>query len=301
MKGHSAAVSRSDKPFVGIGLILLAGVFLSAADAVSKFLTAEIPPLQVTWLRYGTFTILMLAAVFYSGGVDLLRTHRPMQQFLRGVGVTLSSIFFVIGIKYLPIADATATGFVAPLFVTALSIPLLGEVIGWRRWTATIVGLIGVIIVVRPGGAGFGLASMLPVLSALAWAFAMIVTRMMAATERPLTTLAYSAMIGFAMVCVVMPFVWVPLTLWQIGLGVFVGVSSTVGHLFVVMAFRHADASLLAPFSYMQLFWASIFGFLLFAVLPDLWTWIGAVVIAASGLYTAHRERVRARDALKAS
>lgn len=297
----AAAHLRSDKPFVGIGLILLSSIFLTAADVVSKLMTASIPPLQVTWLRYGTFTIIMLAAVFWTGGPDLLRTHRPMQQLLRGIGVTLSSILFVTGLRYLPVADATATSFVAPLFVTALSIPILGETIGWRRWTATIVGLIGVVIVVRPGGSGFGAASFLPVMSALAWAFALIVTRMMSATERPLTTLAYSAMIGFAMVCVTMPFVWQPLTLWSVALGVFVGVSSTVGHLFVVMAFRHADASLLAPFSYLQLLWASFFGFLLFTVLPDLWTWVGAAVIAASGLYTAHRERVRARTALKGS
>ncbi|WP_436166834.1 DMT family transporter [Bosea sp. LjRoot9] len=286
---------RRDNAFRGIGLILLSTFFLTASDVVSKLLTATVPPLQITWLRYGVFTVIMLAIVARSGGLERLRTRKPMLQFLRGLGVTGSSILFVIGLKYLPIADATATSFIAPLFVTALSIPILGETIGWRRWTATLVGLLGVLIVVRPGGAGFQLASLLPVVSASTWAFALIVTRMMSRTESPLTTLAYSAVIGFAIVSAVMPFAWQPLTAEMVWLGVFVGTTSTIGHWLVVQAFRHADASLLAPFSYMQLLWAAIFGFFLFAVLPDIWTLVGAVIIAGSGLYTAHRERIKAR------
>ncbi|WP_310158381.1 DMT family transporter [Bosea sp. BE125] len=291
----AALPPRRDNAFRGIGLILLSTFFLTASDVVSKLLTITVPPLQITWLRYGVFTVIMLAIVARSGGLERLRTRKPMLQFLRGLGVTASSILFVIGLKYLPIADATATSFIAPLFVTALSIPILGETIGWRRWTATLVGLLGVLIVVRPGGAGFQLASLLPVVSASTWAFALIVTRMMSRTESPLTTLAYSALIGFAIVSAVMPFAWQPLTAEMLWLGVFVGTTSTVGHWLVVQAFRHADASLLAPFSYMQLLWAAIFGFFLFAVLPDIWTLVGAVIIAGSGLYTAHRERIKAR------
>ena len=295
-KGSAALPLRRDAPLRGIGLVLVTGIFFTSADAVSKLLTAEMSALQVIWLRYGTFTLIMLALVWRAGGHSRLRTQRPKLQFLRGLGVTLSSILFVMGLQYLPIADATASSFVAPLFVTALSIPMLGETIGWRRWTATVVGLAGVLIVVRPGGSGFQPASLLPVASALTWAFAMIITRMMSRTESPLTTLAYSAMIGFAIVSVMVPFVWQPLT-WQFLLmGLFIGVSSTVGHWLLVTAFRYADASLLAPFSYLQLLWASVFGYLLFTALPDVWTLVGAVIIAASGLYTAHRERIRARS-----
>lgn len=295
-KGAAALPFRRDAPLRGIGLVLVTGIFFNAADVASKVLTAEISPLQVIWLRYGTFTIIMLAVVWRAGGSSLLRTQRPMLQFLRGLGVTLSSILFVMGLRYLPIADATASSFVAPLFVTALSIPILGETIGWRRWTATLVGLVGVLIVVRPGGSGFQSASLLPVASALAWAFAMIITRMMSRTESPLTTLAYSAMIGFALVSLFMPFVWQPLTWTFLLIGLFIGVSSTVGHWLLVSAFRYADASLLAPFSYLQLLWASILGYLVFSALPDFWTLVGAVIIACSGLYTAHRERIRAKS-----
>lgn len=295
-KGSTAPPLRRDAPLRGIGLVLVTGIFFNAADVVSKLLTVDMSPLQVIWLRYGTFTIIMLALVWRSGGRSRLRTQRPQLQFLRGLGVTLSSILFVMGLQYLPIADATASSFVAPLFVTALSIPILGETIGWRRWTATLIGLIGVLIVVRPGGSGFQTASLLPVASALAWAFAMIITRMMSRTESPLTTLAYSAIIGFVLSSLFVPFVWQPLTGTFLLMGLFIGVSSTVGHWLLVTAFRYADASLLAPFSYLQLLWASIFGYLMFAALPDSWTLVGAVIIACSGLYTAHRERIRARS-----
>ena len=120
----------------------------------------------------------------------------------------------------------------------------------------------------------------------------------MSATENPVTTLTWSAIIGFLLLSLLQPFGWQPLTAQAIWLGVFVGVASTIGHWFVILAFRHADASLLAPFAYLQLLWASIFGFFMFAVLPDRFTWLGAVIITASGLYIAHRERIRARGPL---
>ncbi|KUL93591.1 multidrug DMT transporter permease [Bosea sp. WAO] len=288
---------RRENSLRGIGLVLLGGAFLSSADAVSKLMAETVPALQITWLRYAAFALIMLA-VTLPGGMAALKPRRPKLQLARGIAVTVSSILFVSSLRYLPIADATATSFISPLFVTALSIPLLGERIGWRRWTATIVGLIGVLIVVRPGGAGFQLAALLPMLSASSWAFALIFTRMMSATENPVTTLAWSAIIGFLLLSLLQPFGWQPLTAQAIWLGVFVGVASTIGHWFVILAFRHADASLLAPFAYLQLLWASIFGYFMFAALPDRFTWLGAVIISASGLYIAHRERLRARGPL---
>lgn len=285
---------RRENSLRGIGLMLLGSVFLSAADVASKYLTATTPAIQVVWLRYAAFALIMLA-VAAPGGFAQLKPRRMSMQILRGVAVTVSSILFVSSLRYLPIADATATSFVSPLFVTALSIPILGEKIGWRRWTATAVGLIGVLIVVRPGGSDFQLASMLPVLSAATWAFALIVTRMMSATENPVTTLAWSAVVGCLVLSVLQPLTWQPLSTEALLVGLFIGVSSTVGHWFVIQAFRHADASLLAPFSYVQLLWASAFGFILFSVLPDAFTWFGSAIIIASGLYTAHRERIRAR------
>lgn len=276
--------------------MLLATVFLSAGDAASKYLAASVPALHIVWLRYITSALILLAIIAGQRGKISLRTRRPGLQLLRGIGIIGSSIFFVSSLKYLKIADATATSFVAPLFVTALSIPLLGEKVGWRRWLATIVGLIGVLIVVRPGGSGFQPASLLPVLSSLSWAFSLIVTRLMSGTENPIATITYSTVFGAIVSSLLLPAHWVEPS-WTIALvGFFIGVVSTAGHWLVIVAFRYAAASLLAPFSYIQLFWAALFGFLLFAALPDLWTWVGAAVIAGSGLYTAHRERIRARQ-----
>lgn len=290
---------RHDAPLRGIGLVLLAAMFFSSSDVVSKYLAASLPALQITWIRYATFAGLMLAVVAHGGGVHL-RTRRPVLHILRGCGLVCSSIVFVTGLHYLPVADATATGFVTPLFVTALSIPLLGERVGWRRWAATLVGLAGVLIVVRPGGQSFQLASLLPMVSALSWAFGLIFTRMMSGTENPISTMTYSALVGLAVVSLFAPFYWQPMTAEQLVLCLVVGLVSTTGHWFMILAFRHADASVLAPFTYSQLFWASLFGFFLFSALPDVWTIVGSVVIACSGLYTAHRERIRAREIMAA-
>jgi drug/metabolite transporter (DMT)-like permease len=193
----------------------------------------------------------------------------------------------------LPIAEATATSVVAPLFVTALSIPLLGESIGFRRWMAALIGLLGVLIVVRPGTSAFQPAAMLTILSALAWAFTLIFTRKMSGDDAALTTLAYSALVGFIGLSVVVPFVWISPSWQAVSFGVVVAVASTAGHWIVVLAYRYADASVLAPFTYSQLVFATLFGYSIFGDVPDRWTFVGASVIIASGLYTAHRERVR--------
>lgn len=291
-----AASLRRDNGLLGIGIMLLATIFLSAGDAASKYLAASVPALHIVWLRYITSAFFLLIIIAWQGRSVSLRTQRPGMHLLRGVGIIGSSILFVSSLKFLPIADATATSFVAPLFVTALSIPLLGEKVGWRRWLATLIGLIGVLIVVRPGGAGFQPASLLPVCSSLSWAFSLIITRLMSGTESPIATVTYSTVFGALLMTLLLPLHWVTPT-WEIALvGLFIGAVSTAGHWLVIIAFRFAGASLLAPFSYIQLFWAALFGFFLFATLPDVWTFVGAVIIAGSGLYTAHRERIRAKQ-----
>ena len=204
-----------------------------------------------------------------------------------------SSLFFISGLRFLPIAEASATGFVAPLLVTALSIVFLGEKVGMRRWIATGVGLIGVLIILRPGTGAFHPAAFFPLVSALAWACTLIMTRMMSGTERVVTTMTYSSIVGLVMLSALVPSVWVTPSWHDIALGVFIGVASTAGQWIVVLAFRYADASVLAPFSYTQLLWVSVLGFLIFGEIPDVYTVTGAAFIVASGLYTAHRERVR--------
>ena len=222
-----------------------------------------------------------------------LQSRRPGLQVMRGVALLGSSLFFISGLRFLPIAEASATGFVSPLFVTALSIIFLGESVGLRRWIATAVGLIGVVIILRPGSGAFHPAAFFPIVSALAWACTLIMTRMMSGREHALTTMTYSSITGACIVSALVPFVWVTPSWDDILFGIFIGIASTAGQWIVVLAFRYADASVLAPFSYTQLLWVTVLGFVIFGELPDIWTITGAVFIVASGLYTAHRERVR--------
>jgi drug/metabolite transporter (DMT)-like permease len=288
-----SAPARADRPFRGIALILASTVFLGASDATAKYLSATLPSIEIAWIRFLVFALIMVPAMVPGSPIFALNTPRPGFQLLRGVALLSSSLFFISGLRFLPIAEASATAFVSPLFVTALSIVFLGEVVGVRRWLATVVGLIGVLIILRPGTSAFHPAAFFPLVSALAWACTLIMTRMMSGKERAATTMAYSSIAGVCILSVLVPFVWVAPSWHEILFGIFIGVASTAGQWIVVLAFRYADASVLAPFSYTQLLWVGILGFVIFGEVPDVWTVTGAVFIVASGLYTAHRERVR--------
>ena len=287
------APARADRPFKGIALVLASTVFLGASDVTAKYLSATLPSIEIAWIRFLVFAMIMAPAMLPGSPLFALQTRRPGLQLLRGAALLASSLFFISGLRFLPIAEASATGFVSPLFVTALSIIFLGEKVGLRRWIATAVGLVGVIIILRPGSGAFHPAAFFPLVSALAWASTLIMTRMMSGSERATTIMTYSSIAGVCILTALVPFVWVAPTWHDILFGVFIGVASTAGQWIVVLAFRYADASVLAPFSYTQLLWVSILGFLVFGEVPDVFTVTGAAFIVLSGLYTAHRERVR--------
>jgi drug/metabolite transporter (DMT)-like permease len=287
------APARADRPFKGIALILLSTVFLGTSDVTAKYLSATLPSIEIAWIRFLVFAMIMVPGMVPGTPVYALRTTHLRFQLLRGAALLGSSLFFITGLRYLPIAEASATGFVSPLFVTALSIIFLSEKVGVRRWLATAVGLFGVLVILRPGTAAFHAAAFFPVVSALCWATTLIMTRTMSGREHASTTMTYSSIAGLAILSALVPFVWVTPSWHDILFGILIGVASTAGQWIVVLAFRYADASVLAPFSYSQLLWVSILGFLIFGEVPDIWTVVGAVFIVGSGLYTAHRERVR--------
>ena len=288
-----AAPARADRPFRGIALILASTVFLGVSDVTAKYLSATLPSIEIAGIRFLVFALIMVPAMLPGSPLFALRTGRPGLQAMRGVALLLSSLFFISGLRFLPIAEASATGFVAPLFVTALSIVFLGENVGVRRWLATAAGLIGVLIILRPGSSAFHPAAFFPIVSALAWACTLIMTRVMSGREHAVTTMTWSSIVGVCVISALVPFVWVAPSWHDILFGVLIGVASTAGQWIVVLAFRYADASVLAPFSYTQLVWVSLLGFVVFGEVPDVWTVTGAVFIVASGLYTAHRERIR--------
>jgi drug/metabolite transporter (DMT)-like permease len=207
-----------------------------------------------------------------------------------------SSVLFVYGVRRMTMAQATTISFLSPLLVTILSIPLLGETVGPRRWAAVAAGMLGMLVVVRPGMGGFQPAALFGVASSICWALALIITRKISGSDTPRTTVLWSAGIGAALLTLMLPLEAVWPSAGQLGLSLVMGVLASGGQWLVILAHRIAPASLLAPFFYGQLLWVTVLGFLVFGNLPDEWTLTSAGIIIGSGLYTAHRERVRRSD-----
>lgn len=290
----------AESAMAGAGLIICSTFFFALGDITSKSLTDSLHGLQVAWFRFALFVMIVPPLVLFLRGPAGLATRRIGAQLLRGVFICGSSVLFILGLASLPVAETTAIAYLGPLFITALSIPLLGEKVGARRWAAAVVGFLGVLLVARPGSEAFQLSALFPVAAAFAGALASIMTRRMA-DEAPETTLAWTATIGFLMTSLLVPLVWAPLDGRLLLVGIVSGVLSTVGHVFMVLAFRRASASTIAPFTYVQLLFAAVLSFMAFGAVPSALTLAGMAVIAASGLYTAHRERVRARERAAAS
>jgi drug/metabolite transporter (DMT)-like permease len=290
-----AKSQRAHTPLRGILLLMGSTVFFALTDVVTKLLTTSLPVSQIAWMRYTTFALAMVPFVYLAGGPALFRTTRPGLQTLRAVAMVASTLIFTTGLPYLPVADASAIFFVAPILIMALSVAFLGEKVGIRRWSAAAVGLIGVLIVIRPGSGTFHMAALLPLLSAASWALGAIITRK-TGSDHALTTMIYTSIIGAVSLSAVVPFEWVNPG-WHVALlGIAAGGLFTIGQWFLIMAYRQGDASVIAPFSYTQLIWAGLLGFWVFGAMPDILTVLGAGIIAASGLYTAYRERVRALE-----
>jgi drug/metabolite transporter (DMT)-like permease len=278
----------------GILLLVLALLVFANMEALAKRLSADYPVLQLVWARY-TFHVAAMAPFLLARSRlrGLLATHRLGLQLLRSLFLLGMTLFFFWGISRLPLADATALMFVSPLIVTVLSVPMLGEQVGWRRYAAVAVGFCGMIVLLRPGGA-VQWAVLLPLTAAVCYALYQLTTRLLVATEPTVTTLAYTASVGLVVSNIAAPLVWVaPDAAGWAGL-VAVGILAAMGNALFILAFR-APASLLAPFNYVHLLWATALGWLVFGQLPDRWTVIGALVICASGLYVFHRETKTAR------
>ena len=286
----------TDDPFRAIVLAVSATVLFGAADTISKYLSGSLPIVEFIWIRYVIFLAMALILVGRRPRRSV-RPRNPGLQVTRGLCVVASSILFVHGVRQMTMAQATTISFLSPLLITILSIPLLGEVVGARRWAAVAAGMLGMLIVVRPGMGGFQPAALFGVASAFCWALALIITRKISSSDAPQTTVLWSAAIGTAILSAMLPFEAVWPTPKQLGLSLVLGVLASGGQWMVILAHRIAPASLLAPFFYGQLLWVTVLGFLVFGNLPDSWTLTGAGIIIASGLYTAHRERVRRKIA----
>lgn len=291
--GSPTNAAGREKPVLGIAAILASTALFPLSDTAAKLLTERLPPLEVAWLRYLVFVVMTLP-VLLRGRAALL-TRRPGLQLGRAAASVASTAIAILSFSFLPVAEATAIGFVAPVIVTGMAAVFLAEPVGLRRWIAAAVGLAGVAIMVRPGSSAFQLASMIPLLGSVASATAIVVTRM-ARDERPDTTLFYSAVLGLAALSVMVPFQWRTPDWNEVAVGGVVGFFAAVASLMQVFAYRCAPASVLQPFSYSQLIWAGGLGFAAFGTVPGTSMLLGAVVVAGSGIYTAWRETAGRRS-----
>ena len=219
----------------------------------------------------------------------------PWVQVGRSALMLASNSVFVLAIGKVPLATASAIGFTSPLIVTALSVPLLREQVGIRRWSAVCVGFIGALLIIRPGSGFHNPAVLLLLASALAYALYQIATRWVMAYDGAATGIIFAALLGSLATTAVLPFVFVmPKNLFDLAMLMSLGCLGGLGHFLVIKAFQAAPASVIAPLGYVELIGTATLGYLIFANFPDALTWIGAVIIIASGLYIATRERRRA-------
>ena len=291
-QAHPAAQAAGPNIVRGILLMMLAGFLFVVMDTTAKYLSGTYPVAQIVWARY-IFHLLTLPLLVGRGSwLAVLRTRRPGLQVLRSLFLLGSTFFFFLAVSYIPLATATAIGFVGPLLVTALSVPLLKEKVGVRRWAAVLIGFASVLVIIRPGAEVLHWAVFLPLLVAVCFALYQITTRILSTSDSSLTTLFYSGTAGAVVMTVLLPFQeWRTPDLQGWATMAFLGLAGSIGHFVMIRAFTHAPASSLAPFSYLTLVWATLTGFVVFGDLPDRWTVIGGVMLAASGLYVLYRER----------
>lgn len=282
-------------PASGIGMLILATFLFSLSDLCAKMLSERLPALEVVWLRYLAVSLAVIPGLAWGGQfLTSIRSAQPMLQVLRALFALGSAVFFLFALKFLSTAEATATYFVSPILVVLLSALVLREPLVRQRCIGAAVGFAGVLIIVQPGTDAFRPASLLPMLAALSWAGAAIATRLIR-RDRPVTTIAYTAWTGCIVSTSLMPFVWVPLSWGDIAPVLGLGMAGASGHWLIVEAYRRAELSVLAPFSYSQIVWASVLGVLAFGSIPGTATIVGSVIICATGLYVARYERGQAQ------
>lgn len=283
------------KTMRGIGIILITVVFFALNDTFSKYLSRFYPIPELLWVRYAIHVLLMLALFAPRMGWKLVKTNRPVLQVLRALLLIAVTVLVMNSLLYLPIAEVTAINFLTPLLVTALSVPLLGEKVMRRDWIAVLFGFAGVLVIVRPGGGLLQLAVLLPLSAAVCYSLYQIMTRRFSGSEDPVTTHFITGLVGVTVMMFAWGEDWVLPSLSHAGLMLCMGLVGSVGHFLLIKAFELARPATLAPFTYTQLLWGTLLGYLVFNELPDMGSAVGMLVIAGSGLYVAYRHARPAR------
>jgi drug/metabolite transporter (DMT)-like permease len=275
----------------GIALTLVTTAMFSTLDTLSKLLNQYLPVNEIFWGRYVFHGLALVLLMGPRMKLDLVRTAHPAVQILRGLLLAGASATFITSLLWLPLAEAAALAFVSPLMMTALSGPLLGERVNKPQWIAVSAGFVGVLVIVRPGGALFELATALPLGSALFYGLFQIITRKYAGRDSAYTTHFWTALVCTCLATLTLPIWWTPPSLWNwlgmIGMGLVGG----GGHYLLIRAFECAPPHQLAPFTYVQLIWSTLITWLLFDHIPDSGTQLGMAIIIGSGLFAVWTQR----------
>ncbi len=288
-----------DRILQGILLMCLAVACFSSLNGAAKFLSGEFPIGQIVWARYLGSLAIMIILFFPRHRWRLFRPKHVGIQVLRGFLLFTSSALYFAGISFLALSTAATISMTAPLLITALSVPFLGEAVGLRRWIAVLIGFIGALIVIRPGMGDTSVYILFVVGSTLSSTFYQLITRRYSGEENAEVSATIATLVG-SVAAAGWAF-WdfaIPANTLDIGLFSIIGVFAGVGHYLLTLAYQKGPAAVIAPFSYTHLIGATIFGYILFDDFPDRWTWIGAAIIMGSGLYIAHRERLSSRRKL---
>jgi drug/metabolite transporter (DMT)-like permease len=273
----------------GIGLIVLAGLMATVMMVLIRLLGADLHPFEIHFIRT-VFSLLMLTPVILRHGLRHLRTPRLGLHALRGLINGCSQLCFFMALVMIPLAQISALSFTAPLFTTVTAVIVLGEVIRVRRLTALVIGFAGTWLILRPGVIEVELGSILVLLGSLGWGVTMILTKILTRTDSAISITFYGAlfMSPISLIAAI-PF-WQTPTLVQLGWLVPIAVFATLVHLCLNQAIKEADLTVLLPFNFANLIWAAIVGYVIFAEVPTIWTWVGGAIIFISGTYLAIRE-----------
>ncbi len=308
------AVTHSRIHVQGIVCVLIAILALSLQDMIIKVLSPRFPLHQIVLWRAIIAIVLTVIAAHFEGGIGVLKTKHLGLNLVRGLLLVFANLFFFLALAAMPLAEAVAIFFIAPIFITALSVPILGEHVGIRRWIAVLAGLSGVVIMVRPFDGTIEIATVLPVLAALSYALTQMMTRRLGAVDRA-STLAFYIQLSFIVVSVAIglavghgdyaggghPSLEFLLRSWSWPDGHDALLLSACGFLVAVgayllsQAYRLAEANIMAPFEYVALPMAVMWGYLIWGDLPDTLAWVGIALIVGSGLFVLYRESLPGR------
>lgn len=298
MNGQKRWMPGIPAPLEGVFWMAGAAICWALNTILIRPISLELPPIELLFLRC-LLSALLFIPFIWKVGLAGMRMTRPSLYFLRAGTMFVSMLMWIYAVKYMPVADAVALGFTAPLFATMLAAFLLKEKVGIRRWSAVFVGFLGALVIIRPGLTVFNPAAFFVLINAATWASAIILSRVLSRTESPTVIVGYMFIILTPMTSVPAFFVWQAPTMEILLLILALSSTGTLGHIAASRALAVADTSVVVPVEYLQLPLAALAGYLMFAEVPDVWLPVGAIIIISAVLYISHREAVRARAAAR--